>query len=67
MVAEDDWVRWGSATQTHASNMKGHEFRCAYGIMKDMNVVARLYLVEVVSDDNNEDGNRLRVDLNYTF
>jgi hypothetical protein len=37
-MAQDDWVRWGSATQTRASNMKGHELRGAYALMKNMNL-----------------------------
>ena len=65
--AQDDWVRWGSATQTRASNMQGHEFRGAYVLMKNMNLVGRLYLTEAVSDNNDEDGNRFRLDLNYKF
>jgi hypothetical protein len=65
--AQDDWVRWGSSTQTRASNMKGHELRGGYAIMKDMNLVARLYIAEAVSDNNDEDGNRFRLDLNYKF
>lgn len=25
--AQDDWMRWGSATQTRASDLHGHELR----------------------------------------
>lgn len=63
--AQDDWVRWGSATQTRASDMKGHELRAAYGLGGGMNLVARLYLVEAVTSV--EDGNRFRLDFNYKF
>jgi len=63
--AQDDWVRWGSATQTRGSNMKGHEFRGAYAFAKNINLVGRLYLVEAIS--NQEDGNRFRLDLNFSF
>jgi len=45
---KDDRVRWGTATRTRASNMKGHEFRSAYGVMKDMRVVARLRLMKQI-------------------
>ncbi len=63
--AQDDWVRWGSATQTRASDMKGHELRAAYGLGGGMNLVARLYLVEAITSI--EDGNRFRLDFNYKF
>ena len=63
--AEDDWLRWGSATETRASNFKGHELRFAYALGGGMNLVARLYVVEAVT--NEEDGNRFRLDFNYKF
>ncbi|MBT4520480.1 MAG: porin [Halieaceae bacterium] len=63
--AQDDWVRWGSATQTRASNFKGHELRAAYGLGNGMNLVARMYLVEAIT--TREDGNRFRLDFNYKF
>lgn len=63
--AQDDWVRWGSATQTRGSDMKGSEFRVAYGLSNKQNVVARLYIVESIQTI--EDGNRLRVDWNVKF
>lgn len=63
--AQDDWVRWGSATQTRATDMKGSEFRVAYGLNQQQNLVARLYLVESIKTV--EDGNRLRVDWNVKF
>lgn len=65
--AQDDWVRWGNATQTRASNLKGHELRGAYAFAKNINLVGRLYLVEAISDNNQEDGNRFRLDLNIKF
>ncbi len=64
-VSQDDWVRWGSATETRASNLKGHELRFAYAFEQKINLVARLYLVEAVTTP--EDGNRFRVDLNFKF
>ena len=63
--AQDDWIRWGSATQTDASDMKGHEIRFAMALIKNMNVVARLYLVDAITTV--QDGKRFRVDLNYRF
>ncbi|MFQ5678974.1 MAG: putative porin [Gemmatimonadota bacterium] len=61
--AQDDWVRWGSATETRASNMRGHELRVAHAFTAAVNVVARLYLTEALTTD--EDGNRFRIDFNY--
>lgn len=63
--AEDDWVRWGTATQTRASNMKGHEVRLGWAFTGKMNLLARLYLVDAITTI--EDGNRFRVDFNYKF
>jgi len=70
--SEDDWVRWGSATQTRASNLKGSEFRLAYGVADNMNIVVRLYLVDAIdllnaTDTAKEDGNRARIDFNLSF
>ena len=33
--AQDDWMRWGSATQTRASNFEGSEFRAVWGLGGD--------------------------------
>lgn len=63
--AQDDWFRFGSATQTSSSDFKGHEFRVSYKYSKPLNVVARLYLVEAISSI--QDGNRFRIDFNYKF
>ncbi|MFQ6006289.1 MAG: putative porin [Woeseia sp.] len=70
--AQDDWMRWGSANETRSTNFSGHEFRLAYGLKDDMNLVARLYVVEAnvlrsASATAKEDGNRFRIDLNYKF
>ena len=54
-----------SATETRASNLKGHELRFAYAFEKNINLVARLFLVEAITTA--EDGNRFRVDLNFKF
>ncbi len=63
--AQDDWFRWGSATQTDSSDYRGHELRFAYAFRPDLNVVARFYSAEALTSV--EDGNRFRVDWNYTF
>ncbi len=63
--AQDDWVRWGTSIETRGNNMKGHEFRFAYGLADGMNIVTRLYLTEAITTQ--EDGKRLRIDLNYKF
>lgn len=69
---EDDWVRWGNPNQTRATNMKGSEFRLAYGFSESMNIVGRLYLVNAINllsagDIAKEDGKRARIDFNFKF
>ena len=71
-LSQDDWVRWGNATQTRASNFEGSEFRAAVGLGSKMNVVARLYVVDGIklrsaTSLDTEDGNRLRIDFNWKF
>ncbi len=63
--SQDDWLRWGSAAETRATNMQGHELRLAYALSGTVNLVARLYLVEAITTV--EDGKRFRLDLNYRF
>lgn len=63
--AQDDWMRWGSANQTDASDFHGHEFRLAYVLPWNWKVLARLYIVE--SDNNPQDGNHFRIDFNRRF
>jgi len=63
--AQDDWVRWGSASQTDASDFEGFELRAAVGLGGKQNVVARLYLVDAITSV--QDGKRLRVDYNLSF
>lgn len=63
--AQDDWVRWGSATETRATNMKGHELRVAYAFSGGSNLVARLYIADAITTIEN--GNRFRLDYNYKF
>ena len=70
--AQDDWVRFGSAAETRATNIEGHEFRVAYGLAENMNLVFRAYLVDAIelrraSSTAKEDGTRLRLDFNYKF
>ena len=61
--AQDDWVRWGSTTETRASDLRGHELRYARRFGRGLSLVARLFLVEAITSE--EDGNRFRIDLNY--
>ena len=63
--SEDDWVRWGSPTETRASDFEGSEFRFAYALEKNVNLVARLYVEEAIT--TREDGSRFRLDFNYRF
>lgn len=70
--AQDDWVRFGSAVETRASNIKGHEFRIGYGLAKNMNLLFRAYILDAirkraVGSAAREDGNRIRLDFNYKF
>ena len=63
--AQDDWVRWGSATQTDSSDLRGHELRCAYRVSARAKLVARFYQVEALTSV--QDGSRVRLDLNFGF
>lgn len=63
--AQDDWVRFGSGPQTDSSDIEGHEFRLGYNLSKQINVIARLYLVDAIT--TGQDGNRFRLDLNWRF
>lgn len=63
--AQDDWMRWGSATQTDASDFTGHELRIGYVPAKNWNIVAILYVVEAKTSV--QDGNRFRLDFNWQF
>jgi hypothetical protein len=63
--AQDDWVRWGNATQTRGSDLEGHELRFGWGLSARANLLARVYLVEAIT--TGEDGNRARIDFNYRF
>lgn len=63
--AQDDWVRWGSATQTDSSDLKGHEFRLTYRVCPKLDVMARLYDVDAITSV--QDGMRFRLDFNYKF
>ncbi len=70
--AQDNWLRWGNATQTRGSNFEGHEVLFEYGIVENLKLVARLYMVDAiklraVDSVEKEDGNRFRIDFNYSF
>ena len=69
---QDDWVRWGDASQVRATNMQGNEFRVQYTIRSNMNIFARLFFVDAIDllqpgDTTKETGNRLRIDWNVAF
>jgi hypothetical protein len=61
--AQDDWVRWGSATQTDASDLRGSEANGRYWISRDVDVHARAFFVRSLSRPQH--GSRVRVDLNW--
>ena len=63
--AQDDWVRFGNGAQTDASDFQGHEVRLGYAVSKNINLLARLYLVDAIT--TRQDGNRFRLDLNWKF
>jgi Putative porin len=63
--AQDDWMRWGSSTDTRGSDFHGHEVRVGYVLPWKWKVLARFYSVE--SNNNLEDGNRFRIDFNRKF
>ena len=63
--AQDDIMRWGSSVETRGTNFTGHEFRVAYKLTGNSNLVARLYIAEAKTTI--EDGNRFRLDYNYKF
>jgi hypothetical protein len=63
--SQDDWARFGSATQADVTDFKGHEFRATVLLTKSLNLQARLFLVDAITSI--QDGKRLRVDLNYKF
>ena len=69
---EDDWARWGTATQSRLTNMKGSEFRVLYTIGPTQNIFARLFFVDAVDllqpgDTALEDGKRFRLEYNIAF
>jgi Putative porin len=63
--AQDDWARFGSATQSDLTDIKGHELRATYVITKQLNIGTRLFLVDAITSIQN--AKRLRIDLNWKF
>ena len=63
--SQDDWARFGSATQSDVTDFKGHEVRYTYVITPTLNVQARLFFVEAITSI--QDGKRFRLDLNWRF
>jgi hypothetical protein len=71
-LAQDDWHRWGSTTDTRSSNFKGHELRAAYAVRPSWNVMLRVFLVDGLRRESPsavalEDGTRARLDFNLAF
>lgn len=60
---QDDWARFGNGPQSDLTDIKGHEFRASYAITKNINVMARLFLVDAITTV--QDGKRFRFDLNW--
>ena len=63
--SQDDWARFGSASQSDVTDYKGHELRATYVITKSLNLAARLFLVDAITSV--QDGKRFRIDLNCKF
>lgn len=63
--AQDDWHRFGTATQTRSSDFFGHEIRAAYVCQENVQLMARFYVVDTIT--NREDGMRFRFDVNISF
>jgi len=63
--AQDDWVRFGNGAQTDSSDIEGHEVRVGYAASANINLLARVYLVDAIT--TRQDGNRFRLDLNWRF
>ena len=61
--SQDDWARFGNGAQSDLTDFEGHEFRAAYALTKNLNVMARLFFVEALSTQ--QDGKRFRLDLNW--
>lgn len=64
-MAQDDWFRFGTATQTRSSDYRGHEFSAGCVITDRFNILARYFLVDALTTVEN--GRRFRVDFNVPF
>jgi hypothetical protein len=69
---QDDWARWGTATQARLTNMKGSELRLLYTLGPRQKILARLFFVDAIDllepgDSALEDGKRFRVEYNIAF
>ncbi len=63
--SQDDWARFGSATQSDVTDFKGHELRATYVITRNINAQLRFFDVDAITSV--QDGKRLRIDLNWKF
>jgi hypothetical protein len=60
--AQDDWMRWGSAGQTDASDFRGDELGLRAWLTNQLDLHLRAYGVRSLTSI--EDGRRIRLDLN---
>lgn len=63
--AQDDFVRWGSATQTDSSDFRGHELSLVYALRPDLRLTLRAFTTEALTSA--QDGDRVRLDVDYRF
>lgn len=63
--AQDDWNRWETGGQTTSSDLSGHEIRSVFRATPKLDIVARLYVVDAMTSE--QDGMRFRIDFNYKF
>ncbi len=62
--AQDDWWRFGSG-HTDSSDLQGFELRAAYQPAQKMNLVARLYIAEMI--EGSKEAKRFRLDFNIKY
>ncbi|MCA9295741.1 MAG: putative porin, partial [Phycisphaerales bacterium] len=48
-LAQDDWVRWGSATQTRSSDFYGHELSAGYVLADNVKLLGRLFVADAIT------------------
>lgn len=63
--AQDDFVRWGSATQTDSSDFRGHELHLVYALRPHLRLTLRAFTAEALTSP--QDGDRVRFDVDVRF